>query len=166
MKHLFLLAAVGCVLLSSCSSVTLDKGVANGASVGDDVPRGIYFIDADGNDIVSQTFYSGDHLLVFFSTKCGDCRQELPILQRLYDDYRDRVSFYLIDERDGYSDVSAYFESQGLTMPFVVSDKSFHYDVLSKSGRIPTCWFIRDGVIVGKWLDSPIMTEDDFCGLL
>ena len=153
--------------LSSCTLTLMDDGDREERlKVGDRIPSNVYFITADGHDVTSQALREGDVMLVFFSVTCPDCRQELPVVQGLYNDYRDRVKFYLVSATDNYRMVEDYFNQSGFTMPFVASDGNFRFAELGRSGRVPTCWFIRNGRIAGVWYDSPMMSRDDFVTVL
>lgn len=155
-------------LLVSCSVGTIehDGPALYELKVGDSVPSGIHFRSADGTDVTSQTLMSGDHLVVFFDTGCRDCRNELPVLQALYDDYSGAVGFHLISRKEDYGSVARFFADMGYTMPFVTAGEDDEHGALASTGRVPTCWFIRDGLIIGKWLDSPVMSRDNFEGAL
>ncbi len=94
--------------------------------------------DLDGKT-ASLGDYKGKVLVIdFWGTWCGPCRQELPLVQKIYERYRERqVAFVGINwERDTGPDmnnrVRSYMTSTGLTFPCVLdSDRTAQiaYDV-------------------------------------
>ena len=40
----------------------------------------------DGRKITNEDFTDKVSLIVFFNTSCSDCRKELPVIQRFYDE--------------------------------------------------------------------------------
>ena len=86
--------------------------------------------------------------LNFWATWCPPCRAEMPGIQELYNDYKDKVSFILVSN-----------ETPGKIIPFLNS-KSFNLPVYTplyqtpqifESNSIPTTFIIsKDGKIVLK----------------
>jgi peroxiredoxin len=67
--------------------------------VGDIVPE-FSLIGVDGNMISSASLRGQYYLLNFFDTGCKDCQKEFPVLQKIYNKYkedlRDIKSAYVI----------------------------------------------------------------------
>ena len=77
---LFVLAVFG-----SCISEDADKG-SQGANlvVGDSLPTFQVTMN-DGSTVSTADLLGSVSVVVFFSVDCGDCRVELPVVQRLWD---------------------------------------------------------------------------------
>lgn len=57
-----------------------------------------------------------------FATWCGPCMNEMPDIQELYDEYKDKVSFIIIDVGDSKESVSAFAEDGSYTFPVGYSE--------------------------------------------
>lgn len=95
----FLLQALA---LTSCISEE-ESGYGSKLKAGDMLPA--FSVRLDGGEVFDSSKQAGKvSVIVFFNTLCPDCRQELPEVNRLYQDYGDdeRVSFACLgrDETD------------------------------------------------------------------
>ncbi len=105
------------------------------------------------SNLQGEDFNLGDFkgkviFLNFWATWCPPCRAEMPGIQELYNDYKDKVSFILVSN-----------ETPGKIIPFLNS-KSFNLPVYTplyqtpqifESNSIPTTFIIsKDGKIVLK----------------
>ena len=105
------------------------------------------------SNLQGEDFNLGDFkgkviFLNFWATWCPPCRAEMPGIQDLYNDYKDKVSFILVSN-----------ETPGKIIPFLNS-KSFNLPVYTplyqtpqifESNSIPTTFIIsKDGKIVLK----------------
>ncbi len=52
----------------------------------------------------------------FWATWCPPCRAEMPLIQKLYNDYKDKVHFILVTS-DDVAKVEAYYKKNGLDLP-------------------------------------------------
>jgi thiol-disulfide isomerase/thioredoxin len=85
-------------------------------------------------------------LINFWASWCPPCIAEMPALQKLYNDYRDKVSFLFV-ARDQKDNVEAFLQKEGYDLPVYYESglvpKQLYY------GGIPTTFIIdRDGRIV------------------
>lgn len=122
-------------------------------------------VTGDGQTVRTQDFDEGYGLIVFFYTCCPDCQQELPVVQSLYEKYGDVVRFLAISRYQGKEEVSRYWESNGLTVPFSPQNDDTVFQLFARH-TIPRTYLIHDGIIISQWNDNPIMTEQDFASII
>lgn len=116
---------------------------------------------SDGSSITSSSLQIGVSLVSFFHTSCPDCRQALPILQQIYDEYIvSGVRFAIISREEQAPSITAYWESNGLTMPFSAQSNRTIYELFAKS-RIPRVYINKDGVIHYIFTDNPVPTYEE-----
>ncbi|MCM4168677.1 Thiol-disulfide oxidoreductase ResA [Arenibacter antarcticus] len=85
-------------------------------------------------------------LLNYWATWCPPCVAEMPTLQKLYDDYGDKVTFMFVTD-DDRKKVDAFLEKRNLYLPVYYSN-SPEPKVLS-SKLLPTTYIInKEGKIV------------------
>ena len=99
------------------------------AVLGYAVPRGIervkigdrlpYFsvTDQNGDAFCSDNLIKPT-LVVFFHTRCYDCRKELPVLQDIYEYYGQQIQIICISRAEAESTISSYWCSNKLALPF------------------------------------------------
>lgn len=96
--------------------------------------------------------------LNFWATWCVPCKQELPDIQKLYDEKRgDGLEVLEINYQEGRADALGYFEARDLTMPLLLDEGSV-FDQYKLKG-LPDSFFIdRDGKLSG--MNIGILSED------
>ena len=110
---------------------------------------------SDGTSLTGAQLRDGVSCIVFFTTICPDCRETLPHVQRLYDEYADKgVRFAIISREDGDESVSTYWMEQGFTMPYSAQSDRTVYELFARS-RVPRVYICRDGVIKYIFTDKP-----------
>lgn len=113
---IFILCSLLC--LPSCIRDDSPSG-AEGVRPGDRLPD--FTVSLNDNTLVVASDLLGKvAVLVFFHTECPDCRKEFPVVQRLYDYYRDNstVKIYCISREEPADEVAAYWQENGLTIPY------------------------------------------------
>lgn len=75
-----------------------------------------------GAEITTTSLTGRPTVIVLFNTGCSDCRRELPVVQRLYDEYADRVTFLCISREEGREEVEQYWNENHLTLPVAPQD--------------------------------------------
>lgn len=140
-----------CVSLISCIK---EKQTGANLSVGDRIPSFEIRMN-DGTTVTGSQLSGGVCCIVFFSTECPDCRQTMPVVQRLYDEYSGRnVRFAIISREDDYESVSAYWRSQGFTMPYSAQSDRRIYELFART-RVPRIYICRQGIIKSIFTDQP-----------
>ena len=106
------------IILVCLVSCIKEKQTGANLVVGNRLPD--FAIDmSDGTLVTGKMLSEGISVIVFFTTECPDCRETLPHVQRLYDEYEPHgVRFALVSREDGEASVAEYWSLNGLTMPY------------------------------------------------
>ncbi|HEY61273.1 MAG TPA: TlpA family protein disulfide reductase [Anaerolineae bacterium] len=100
--------------------------------------------------VVLSEFMGNVILINLWASWCLPCRKEMPIMQRVYQDYKDKgfiVFAVNVTNQDNRSDAIAFFEKNNLSFPLLFDDTG---DVsnLYRLHSLPTTFFVgRDGII-------------------
>ena len=101
--------------------------------------------DRDGNTVALSSMYGKPTLVGFWATWCPPCNAEAPEIQKLYDEYGDRVNFMMInatgDGRDTAETVEKWMESNGYTYP-VYLDESNEASIATQVYYLPTMYVL------------------------
>lgn len=118
---------------------------------------------ATGDTVGVRSHYAGHVTLVnIWATWCGPCRKEMPSMERLYHDYRDRgfrIAAVSVDEGDDAA-VRAFGQELGLSFD-LLHDRSGRIQQVYQTVGVPQSWLLdQDGRIVyggigGEPWDSP-----------
>lgn len=147
--QIYLLTAV--LSLTSCIK---EKPDGADLTVGDRIPDFTVEV-SDGTTLTGAQLRDGVSCIVFFTTICPDCRETLPHVQRLYDEYADKgVRFAIISREDGYESVSTYWMEQGFTMPYSAQSDRTVYELFART-RVPRVYICRHGEIKQIFTDQP-----------
>ncbi len=97
----------------------------------------------DGKEYTLADFLGQPVILSFFTTWCPYCAEELPLLEKLYREYRDKASLVVlgINLQEPENLVRKFTERIGLSFPVLLDAKggtAFSYRVLG----LPTLFFI------------------------
>lgn len=100
--------------------------------------------------------------LTFFNTSCPDCQKELPVVQQTSDLFADStVCFVCISREENQASVSAYWQRNGLTMPYSVQEDRAVYSLFASS-RIPRIYVVdRNQTVRFVFTDNPMATRDE-----
>ncbi|MGH1386650.1 TlpA family protein disulfide reductase [Kordia sp.] len=109
-------------------------------------------VDSSGKTVNFKEM-EGDVILVnFWATWCPPCVAEMPSLNKLYADYKDKITFVFL-ANDKIKNVEAYLEKNGYDFPVYYSKDNEPTELQSPS--IPTTYLIDDqGSIVMKEVGS------------
>ncbi len=101
--------------------------------VGDRAPS-FTLTDADGREFVLDDHRGKVVLLNFFATWCGPCLEELPHLQKLWEDNRDNGDFSLlvIGREETSESVATFRSKQGYTFPMASDPEATVYSRYAK----------------------------------
>lgn len=142
------------LLVLSLSSCIKEKQKGVDLGVGDLIPDFTVAMN-DGTQVNSASLREGVSVIVFFTTQCGDCRETLPHIQRLYDEYAPKgVRFALISREDTEENIYSFWKESGFTMPFSAQADRGIYELFARS-RVPRVYICRDGVIKYIFTDKP-----------
>lgn len=136
MKHFISLLIITLVTLSSCLGKV--EQVTSGSDIvrlGQQLP--LFTITLNDNTTLNTAQLQGrPSVIVFFNTLCGDCRRELPIVQRVYDEYGQKVQFVCISRAQANDEVFTYWKENELTMPYSAQPDRSVYELFA-TGTIP-----------------------------
>lgn len=131
------------LLLVSCVKEGDDENT--GVEAGDMLPA--FSVVLDGGETVTTAGLRGKvAVIVFFNTGCNDCRNELPVVQRVYEEYAADagVAFVAIAREEEADAVSDYWSEQGLTLPFSAQTDRVVYNLFATVG-IPRIYIADAG---------------------
>ena len=157
MKRLLLI--LSCIfIVSSCIK---DKPQGSDLKVGDMLPD-FEVVMNDGTVVSDEGLAGSVSVVMFFHTSCPDCRQALPRMQQIYDEYASKgVAFALISREDAGRDIEAYWNEQGLKMSYSAQNDRKVYEQFASS-RIPRIYINdRNGIIRYIFTDDPVPSYDD-----
>ena len=146
-------------LISAVSCVFDDPETNFELKVGDPVPNFTVLL-SDGTSVSSSEMNDGVALIMFFHTGCKDCQNTLPEVQKIYDEYKDRVSVLLVSREQAYDEVQAYWLEKGYTLPYSPQQDRVIYNLFATS-RVPRVYVCKDGKITSCYKDDPIPSYDD-----
>ena len=99
--------------------------------------------DLDGKMLKLEDTRTEKVLLVnFWATWCPPCVAEMPSLQRLYEDYNDKIQFVFVSN-EKTAKIKTFLKKKGFTMPIYN-----HYNTMPSEfdvSKIPTTFIISKG---------------------
>lgn len=119
--------------------------------------------DIFGTTYTHDIFADYDLTLInIFATWCGPCVNEIPYLEGLYEEYRDKgvnIIGFVLDTADGKGNpiesaveqAKTLADSTGATYPFLLPDATWLDGRLAEVTAVPTTIFVdRNGNVVGE----------------
>lgn len=153
--HLFLLS----VMLLSCSAcISEHDSPAFSIPDGAEVPE-FYVTLNDGSLFSSSQLNGKTAVIVFFNTSCSDCREELPVLNRLHS-VMPEIPVVCIARNEGRETIEKFWLENNLTLPFAPAE-SYPYSLFASS-VIPRIYITRSSSpavkarIIKQFSDSPL----------
>ena len=143
------------IFAAVCSlSCIKDKPTGADLAVGDRIPE-FHVTMNDGSSVTDRQLCEGISVIVFFTTECPDCRETLPVVQEIYDDYHAKgVSFVLVSREEVDETIAEFWDSQGLTMPYSAQKDRHVYELFART-RVPRVYICKDGIIKAIFTDIP-----------
>ncbi len=88
--------------------------------------------DTDGNAFtLSEELKDHEAVLInFWATWCGPCRNEFPAINKVYEEYKDRVAFIALSKepKDSNEIIASFRQENGLTLPMGRDEDHKLYD--------------------------------------
>lgn len=145
---------ISVLVLFSLVSCIKEKQIDAELVVGDSIPDFTVVMN-DGTQLTGSQLRQGISYIVFFTTECPDCKEVLPHIQELYNEYSSKgVQFALISREDGPSSVADYWNEKKYTMPYSAQSDRTIYELFAKT-RVPRVYLCKDGVIKAIFTDQP-----------
>ena len=116
----------------------------------------------DGTVVTDDFLKETVSVVMFFHTSCKDCRQVLPHMQKIYDEYAsENVRIALVSREDPEQSVVSYWSENGFTMPYSAQNDRKIYELFAKE-RIPRVYVCEKGGII-RYIhtDNPNPSYDD-----
>jgi len=130
---------------------------------GDRLPE-FSVVMSDGSTMGTSELGGSVSVIVFFNTGCPDCREELPVLQKLYANYGNSIKMLCISREQGGAEIEEYWSANGLSLPYSAQEDRSVYNLFSRSG-IPRVYVSSgDLVIRTVYDDDPVAGYDDLAG--
>ena len=111
-------------------------------------------IDREGNSVALSDFSGKVILLNYWATWCPPCVAEMPSLQKLYDDYQDKMVFIFLTS-DDKSKVDAFMKKRNFTLPVYFQTSKAPAKLFTSS--LPTTFLIDQN---GKILIDEVGASD------
>ena len=118
--------------------------------------------DAAGNPVDFASFRGKLVLLNFWATWCPPCRLEMPSMERLYREFRDRgLEVVTVNFMESGEQVRAFAEEQKLTYPMLLDKEA---EIAGRYGvmRLPVTVLVgREGEVIAKAIGFKDWYKDD-----
>ena len=111
------LTVIGVILLTM--SACIRDRIPEGADLrpGDRLPW--FSVTMDDGSVLSTGDLAGKvSVIVFFHTGCPDCQAELPVIQRIHDEFSPEAAVLCISREEDAADIAEYWAENGLTLPY------------------------------------------------
>lgn len=112
-------------------------------------------LDREGNEISLSSLQGKVVFLNFWASWCGPCKVEMPHMQKVYEEYKDKDVVILAvnitaSEKNGIEGVNSFLDENKYTFP-VVFDTDGSVSTKFRVSGIPTTYIIdKDGIIVNR----------------
>lgn len=116
----------------------------------------------DGTELTGAMLRETPSCIMFFHTSCPDCRQALPVMQKIYDEYASKgVRFALISREEEGDTIAAFWKEHGLTMPYSAQKTRKIYNLFAQT-RVPRIYVCeKGGTIRFIHTDAPVPEFED-----
>lgn len=125
--------AVSTLLMTACINENIPEN--EGVSVGDPLPDFSIVLNT-GQNLNTEALRGKVSAIIFFNTSCSDCRKELPVVQELYDTFKENseVTIFAVSREEGSESVERYWSVHNLTIPFCAQSDRLVYNKFAISG--------------------------------
>ena len=159
-RALFLFAIAVCsATLHSC--INDEPKRVEIVSVGDSLPN--FSVEMNNGAIITATeLRQSVSIVAFFHTSCPDCRQLLPQMQPLYDEYSAKgVAFALISREELGDSIADFWRAHNMTIPYSPQGNREIYELFATS-LIPRV-YVSDskGVVRSIFTDNPTPSYEE-----
>ena len=157
MKRIISLMAI-LALLAGCIK---ERYAGADLKVGDSLPDFRVEMN-DGRTLTDESMGETVSVIMFFHTSCPDCRQVLPQMQKIYDEYASKsVQIALISREESAESIEAFWKEKSLQMPYSAQRSRMVYELFAKTGipRVYICG--KGGIIRYIFTDDPNPSYDD-----
>ena len=123
---LFVCSSQGCISDEDPQGIAL--------TVGDSLPL-FSVIASDGRIISTQSLFGKKAMIVFFNTSCNDCRKELPVIQKVWEHYKENPEIVIIaiSRQENEESVAKYWSENNLSIPYSAQSDRDVYSLFAPS---------------------------------
>ena len=148
-------------MLAVLTGCIKEKQTGADLKVGDRLPDFEVVMD-DGTVVTDEILSETVSVVMFFHTSCPDCRQVLPQMQKIYDEYASTgVRIVLISREDSKESVESFWRENGLKMPYSAQNDRKVYEKFAAT-RIPRVYVNeKGGIIRYVFTDDPNPSYDE-----
>lgn len=146
----FAIAILAAFLLNAC--ITDDPDSDRALAVGDALPEFSATL-SDGSVLNSADMGNHTLVVVLFNTSCSDCREELPQIQKFYEESGKNsggIVTVVISREENAAAISEYWEENGLSVPWSAQTDRKIYSMFANTG-IPRVYAACRGIIIASW---------------
>lgn len=134
-------------------------------AIGDRIPSFSVTMN-DGTVVIGEELSHGVSCIVFFTTVCPDCRQTLPHVQSVYNEFSEKgVKFALISREEGFESIQTYWSEHNFTMPYSAQTDRKIYELFAQT-RVPRIYICKNGLIRAIFTDNPNPVYEDIVQVL
>lgn len=145
---LFGTAFLSLMMLGACITEDPHSRKNELVKVGDVLPE-FEVVTSEGLKVSRDSLLGRRSMVVFFNTRCGDCRVELPRVDSVYRHFQDEKDFILvcISREEEEESISYFWNEKKLVMPYVAQKDRGVYNLFAKT-VIPRIYISSpDGVV-------------------
>lgn len=161
-RFIFFMSCLWCCLNWGCIREGTPSAYTETLEVGDRLP--VFSVDLNDGKVFDNVELEGKvGVLVFFRTLCPDCQKELPVIQQLYDYYKNdsRVCICCINWREDAGTVERFWQTEELTIPYAVECREAVYESFA-CNVVPTVLVCNQRqVICYKYGDNPVASFEE-----
>lgn len=151
--------------VQACISEATDFRPGAHLQVGDSLPEFRITMN-DGSLVYPALLQDSCSVIAFFHTRCPDCRRELPVLQRLYEERPYPFRLVLVSRTEGEASIQDYWNRNGLTMPYSAQNDDAVFRLFA-SETIPRIYIAGKSLrIKAIFTDRPPATYEDLTDAL
>lgn len=151
----FLCVVLAHLTLSGC--IKEDEVAGQNLKVGDALPE-FSVVLTDGTEVTNRALRGQRALIVFFRTACGDCRKELPVIEKFYRTYAQAngVVVLAIGREESAEVVVSYWQKEKLTIPVSPQHDRHIYSLFATQGT-PRIYVVDDAGTISATFDDKNM---------
>lgn len=151
------------MFLAGCINNDEPTADGNKVNIGDELP--IFTVTSnEGIEYNNELLKGHIGVILFFYTPCSDCKQALPIVNEVFEQYKtnQQVRWICIGRSESIIDVASYWDSNHFTMPYSAQSDRSIYNLFANSG-IPRIYITNpQGVVVALYDDSSPLDKQEF----
>lgn len=115
-------------------------------------------LDTDGNEVQLSDYFGTPIVLNFWASWCGPCQREMPHFNKAYSEYKNKVTFLMVDMVNGMGETTekgkAYIADNEFTLPVFFDTEQDAASVYGITAIPQTIFIDKDGNIVSSYKGS------------